>query len=268
MKKIFFSLFVVLVSFPVLSLAGVVVESNRSANDGSVTREKIQAEGDAVRVDSEGANAHTSIIFRKEKSLMWIIDHSKKSYQEMTKADFEKMGNAMKEAMNQMQKQMAAQLDKMPPAQRAEVEKMMKSGINQMPQAKTQVAKEIKKTGATQKVGDWTCEIYEMISDGKKDQTLCVANWNQLSATRDDFQAFESMADFFSDMAGGMGEAVGQSQKIMKDLMDKGIPVKQSFEGEGGSFVQEVSKIEKKSIEVSLFELPPGYTKESIPWPK
>lgn len=267
MKKIFFSLFVVLISFPVFSLAGVVVESQRSAGDGSITREKIQAEGNAVRVDSEGANAHTSIIFRKDKSLMWIVDHSKKTYQEMTKADFEKMAQAMKGAMNQMQKQMAAQLDKMPPAQRAEVEKMMKSG--QMPQAKTvEAAKEIKKTGATQKVGDWTCEIYEMISDGKKDQTLCVANWNQLSATRDDFQAFESMADFFSDLAGGMSQDVGQSQQIMKDLMDKGIPVRQSFEGGQGSFVQEVSKIEKKSIEVSLFELPQGYTKESIPWPK
>ncbi len=76
------------------------------------------------------------------------------------------------------------------------------------------------------------------------------------------------MADFLSQMAGEMGEEIGSSQKIMKDLMDKGIPVRQSYEGEGSPFVQEVIKIEKKSAETALFDLPQGYTKQSIPWPK
>jgi len=262
MKKLTFFLFLSFISFDLH--AGVVMESTR-VEKGSVTpsNETVQAEGEAVRIDSKGPDGNQTVIFRKDKQLMWMIDNDKKVYHEMTKADFEKMGSYMNDAMAQAQKEMDAQLAQMPAAQRAQVEAMMKQNMPKMPQQAVSAPTQYKKIASGEKIGAWTCDKYDLMEGQNKVATMWVADWAQLGVTRADFAAFESMADFFSKMS-GMQQAMGEAQKEMKEMMAMGLPIKQSFDVSPG-FEQQLVKLEKKSIDATVFDLPADYKKEAIP---
>ena len=63
-----------------------------------------------------------AMIFDGGKQVLYIVDPARKTYMEMTKADADRLGAQVQGAMAQMQ----AQLEKLPPAQRAQMEAMLK----------------------------------------------------------------------------------------------------------------------------------------------
>ena len=89
-----------------------IVERTTTAGVARTTR--IQIEPQRMRVETESTGPGQMIVFDGAKQVMWMIDPSRKSYSEMTKADVDRMGSQVSGMMAEMQKQ----LEGMPPAQR------------------------------------------------------------------------------------------------------------------------------------------------------
>ena len=104
----------------------------------------------------EHGGKKTAMIFDQAKQVMWMIDHSRGSYMEMTAADLQQMKQQMDSAMKQMEAQMA----QMPPEQRQMIEKMMKQkmGMAKPPS----ITVRVKSRG--EKVGSYVCTRYEVLS--------------------------------------------------------------------------------------------------------
>jgi hypothetical protein len=99
---------------------GVLI-AERTSVGGSAQTHQIQIERTRIRTEMSG-DAHRIVIFDGGKEVLWMLDPAKQTYNELTKADFERLGAQMQGAMAMMQSQLA----NLPPAQRAQIEAMMK----------------------------------------------------------------------------------------------------------------------------------------------
>src|SRR5436190_21410387 len=76
---------------------------------------QMQMDKNHMRAEVSGANgAKQVVVFDGTRQVLLVIDSDKKTYNEITKADIDKLGAQMGDAMSQMQSQLA----NLPPAQR------------------------------------------------------------------------------------------------------------------------------------------------------
>lgn len=109
----------------------------------------------------------------------------------------------------------------------------------------------ITKTGRTDKVAGYSCDIITMSEPGKRDRTeFC-------------------MSKGLTFLGMGMGPFSGLGGSEYGDLLKEGFPLRmQSFDGRGAEIMKmEATRIEKKSEPDSDFEVPPGWTKLASPSP-
>ena len=130
-------------------------------------------------------------IFDGGKQVLYIVDPARKTYMEMTKADVDQLSAQLQGAMAQMK----AQLEKLPPAQRAQMEAMMK-GVQRT------------RTGSDT-VGRWTCDKYDLTQGGRKIGEVCTVNATTLGfgttdATRIVTAASELARNAFRYAGGGV----------------------------------------------------------------
>ena len=97
-----------------LAASGLLVVEKTTSGD-TIRTSQIQIEQHRMRAEVAGGAGPTSrvVIFDGAKQVLWLVDPAKKSYNEMTKADADRMGGQLQDAMSQMQ----AQLANLPPAQ-------------------------------------------------------------------------------------------------------------------------------------------------------
>jgi len=109
----------------------------------------------------------------------------------------------------------------------------------------------ITKTGRTDKVAGYSCDIITMTEPGKRDRTeFC-------------------MSKGLTFLGMGMGPFSSMSGSEYGDLMKEGFPLRvQSFDATGAEIMKmEATRIEKKSEPDSDFEVPAGWTKLASPSP-
>lgn len=215
-------------------------------------------------VDSNGFKtdievpASTSVIFRKDKGLLWILNHADKTYMEMTPAQL----TAMTSQMDTMMKQMEEQMKNMPPEARAQVEEMMK---NKEPAKKVPVETTYKKIGS-ETIGAWAVDHYEGIQGATKIKEVWVATWDKLGITRGDMAVLESYGEFFKDFMKNTdsNDDFADSKKMFDTL--GGFPIKTvTFEKGSAPSTSLVQDIKKENLDPNLFNLPAGYTKQASP---
>jgi hypothetical protein len=185
-------------------------------------------------------------IVRLDQSKIYNLMPGDKSYSEMSFSDMEgaakKTGGEMDARMQEMKKG----LESMPPEQRQMAEQMMGRMMNKSPESPIQV----EKTGETKSISGFNCTKYVLKQGDKEMATI----W----ATKD-LKEFESMKDDFREFAKGM-MAMNPLAKSLRDGMQKveGFPI-QTDMAQGMKTV--VTKVEKRSIAASEFEIPSGYKK-------
>lgn len=202
-------------------------------------------------VTEDGKNA---IIVRLDKAKMLMVDHGKKTYQEMTFAEMESMMKGANSQMQQAMKQMEKELAGMPAEQRKMIEQMM--GKNPMPTVKEEMKASVKKTGETKKIGNYACTKYVLKDAGKEIATI----W----ATKDlgDFKTMQrDMEEFGKRMAAMMPENLASRVDRGTALID-GFPVHTEMK-DGTSIT--VTSVEKCSTPAAEFEAPSGYKKDKSP---
>jgi hypothetical protein len=230
----------------------------RVTSGANPTTTQTQVEATRLRTELTDQNGLAQIvIFDGQKQVLYIVDAAKKSYFEMTKADLDRLQAQMQGMMAQMQ----AALEKMPPAQRAQMEALMKGRMGGI--AATAPKIESKRVG-TDKVGRWTCDKYEVLMNGEKTSDVCTVDPSALGFTAKDFEVSRQLASFFSALVPQMAAQVAVVGRVEAQGF-AGFPVRSTVTVAGRTVTTEVVEASRQTFPDSLFAVPAGFTKQSPP---
>ena len=247
---------ILLLWFTATVRAGVVIqqEGGEAGSDKPKQKVTLYIESGKIRVDGqESGQKKYAMIFDGDKQVMWILSPDEGTYQEMTAAQVQQMGDQM----GQMMRQMEAQLAQMPPDQRQMVEGMMRQQMGGGGAAPPAVI--VQEKGSGEKVGPYTTTHYQILSNGQLNQEVWAASADQVHLQESDFKAFQGLAKFFEPLR---RNAPKGSWTIPDIQQIKGLPVRTiMYEGQKPSYEWSVTNVEQRSIESSQFTLPPNLKK-------
>lgn len=195
---------------------------------------------------STGDQGSEIMIMRLDQSKMYTVTPGDKSYSEMSFAELEgamkKTGSEMDARMQEMKKR----LESMPPEQRQMAEQMMGRFMNKSPES----AMQVEKTSETKSISGYNCTKY-VVKQGDKEMATIWATkeLKEFESMKNDFQEFAKRMMAMNPMARNLGESM---QNV------EGFPI-QTDMPQGMKTV--VTKVEKRSIAASEFDIPAGYKK-------
>jgi hypothetical protein len=237
--------------------AGVFVETvNRDIAAGTTTpKQKIYVQNGFGRfMDPEG---RSSLI---KGDTLYIIDDKDKSYIVMDKATMEQVAKKLNAQMEQLKQQMA----KLPPEQRAQLEQVLGgAGLGGAPRTV-----EVADTGKSDKVDGRACKLWDVTRDGVLDEQICVAPYSSLPGKENFSTVFGNFAKVFEEMAKSVPMLSGMmANEFSAQVKTNGYPVRQRAY-ENGKLINEETLVKtwrEEAIPASLFEVPAGYTRKSLP---
>jgi hypothetical protein len=179
--------------------------------------------------------------------------------------------------MEQVRQQMEAQMAGMPEAQRRMMEQMMAgrggmpgmAGIPGMGAPAPPVETEYRLLRSGEAVGSWSADLYEGTENGTKRWDVWAVDFSDVGISTEDFAAFEQLAAMVERMTGPLAESMG-------DLFDvpgsadgpgyDGVPVRRvSYRDGQATDRYEMTEISRDPIDPSMFELPAGLTRQTMP---
>jgi Domain of unknown function (DUF4412) len=188
--------------------------------------------------------------------VLWLIDEDKKTYNEMTKADVDRLGGQVQDAMAMVQ----AQLANMPPAQRAQIEAMMKGrGMTlAAPVQKT----EYRRAG-TDTVGKWACDKYEGFQNNQKTSEVCAVDPAAIGFSPADFEVSRQLGEFFRKLMPQNADQLFTFGKAEEQGFN-GIPVRRKTTVAGRETTVELTDFSRQTFPDSTFAVPSGFQKQDF----
>ena len=249
--------------------AGVVIQQQERQPEKPDQASTVTMYIDAgkLRVENKSPQGEDAVmIFDQSKQVMWMIDRKGGTYFEMTAADVQKMGQSMGQAMGQMaeaMKQMEAEMAQMPPEQRAMMEKMMKQPMGGMGQPAAAPKVTVQEKSQGEKVGQYVCTLYDVLTNGQRTQEVCAAPLDQAFLQPPEYQTFQAMAEFYEPLRRNAPQS--QQWGVSGASQIKGFPVRwRSYEGQRMVSEWAVVKSERQSLSGDLFVLPSGLKKQDM----
>jgi len=249
--------------------AGTVIQQEGGEPGGNQPKQKITLYIDAgkLRVDGQNPDGKKFImIFDQDKQVVWNILPDNGTYMEMTPAQMEAMSAQMSQAMQKMQ----AQLAQMPPEQRKMMEEMMKRGMGGAASAAPTVT--VQEKGKGEKVGPFATTHYEVQTNGQRSSEVWAASPSELHLQDSDFKTFQAMAKFYEPLTRNLESLTRNVPKgswspgPMQQI--QGFPVRTvTYEGPRAAHEWSVTNVGQRSLESSLFTLPPGLKKQEMMGP-
>lgn len=186
-------------------------------------------------------------IFRLDKEVLYTIDYDQKEYSEMTFAELDAF---VKQANSELEGQMAElkiHLADIPAEQQEAMEQMMG---NQAKAGSEETKIDVTKTPEMKSINGYSCTKYILKEDGKEMGSIwTTTNIPDFSSMQKDFKEFSQR------LASQMSMKGSQMAEAMKNV--EGFPIQTTIAG----FTTTVTKIEKRSVTASEFEVPSGYKK-------
>lgn len=241
-------LYVVIALLLASSLTAGVYMTGTVKDEGKAGKMEMFAEKDRLRFQTTGEMGDQIFIYRGDLDKFWMVDNGK--YMEMTKEDMKQMGAQMDDAMKMMEEKMQG----LPDDQKKLMEQYMKG---KMPgQSMGQATKTVWKKVGNERINKWECTKFQS-NDGK---TTWTVDPEKIGLTRDDFQVFESVQEFFSEF---MKENDSFLKYAATDGSDglSGFPVKSISSGQEHL----INEIAKKTLDGNLFELEKKWEKRDMP---
>jgi hypothetical protein len=228
---------------------------------------EVSVEGNALRLEGStpGTEESGSLIYKGGIEELTAIDHQSKQYYVIDQETMEQMIGQVSGAMQQME----AALAELPPEQRAMAERMMKQRMPQMqPEVQLQT---LQKTGETETINGYECEIYDVMESGRKTRDMCVAPWDSIEGGAEFAEVMVEMADFFEAMRKGFSKGgadlMGSRSEVFSHMRDiNGFPVRSRGYNKAGKLANESVLIssEKRNIDPAIFAPPAGYQQSSL----
>ena len=227
------------------SAVGIVL-TQRVTSGGTPMTVRVHIDATRMRTEMASPTGVANVtIFDGGKQVLYMVDPARKTYSEMTKADVDRLSAQLQLGAAQMQ----SQLEKLPPAQRAQLEGMMK-GVERT------------RTGSDQ-VGRWTCDKYDLTMNGQKIGEVCNVSLATLGFGAADFDVMRQMRAFYSGMAPPMvGQLPGPGG--IDPVGGSDFPVKTVLMVPGGTATTEVIEAGRQTFSDALFAVPAGFTKQDI----
>ncbi len=262
-------------------LAAVVILLALQPSVGSadmVLSEKTELVGGMQGQQTAGKRSSESTTYLKGKKIrtetegrIWVLDFDKdklitinpadKTYTEMSLQDLKQAQKQAMEWMKSLRAQMEEKLKKMPPESREAMQKKLDSLPAGMFGDEKPAKITVKATGKKEKINGFPCQEYEVYEDGE----LSTQYWLAPSVST---QAFDAYQKELSEWLEGMGPLGANRLKEWEYIRDKGFPIKvtrvKPLAGKI-SFDREISKVEEKSLDASLFQPPEGYKRVEAP---
>jgi hypothetical protein len=241
-------------------LAAFVLSGAVAAADSRIQYKSTEGSGTAIETILVGSgrirsdSGTQSVIIAPADNFMLAIDHSRKTFMRMTKADLE----AMAKSIGEMMKQMEAALANMPPEMRGRAMGMMRGGPSMQPSVTTD-------TGETATVGGKSCRIFRRTSENKVLSEYCLANPASLGLPAADQKTLAGALAFMEGLmkaieAGPLGR-VADATPFHNGM----VPLRTTqFEGTTRRTSEFVSAA-PANLPAATFDVPEGYKEEKMP---
>jgi hypothetical protein len=231
--------------------AGVVVHmgGKGSADSAPKNQQILYAQDGLLRVDKLDDQGGVRDFTLMRDGAIWNVDPQKHTFRKFDK-------NAVATQQNEMSDRMKALMQNMPPERRAALEQRMKA----MQQETHDYA--LTDSGHSERVGAYSCEIWQAARDGKPVTEYCVVPKGSLPGGDELVTATHKASSIAAEVASAspqMARAIAPIYTIYGKL--DGFPV-MTRHISGGQTRDEivVTGIEKQSLPADRFAIPKGYT--------
>jgi len=249
--------------------AGVhlTLESVHDLDTAAVETAQLWIEGDRVRLESTRAGATApdqALIFHGDTQQLWQIDIDGRRYTRIDRKQLEALGLQLAAARREAETRLAG----LPPEQRAVVARML--GMNAVDAA--QVSEDTRKTERREEVAGRSCEVFELLRNGRLRGDACVVSWQAVGLEQSDFRVFEQLGEFQQAIRRSVGAlasgdlVTSQPFTVFDEL--GGFPLRvRSLDQNGAGSETLFKSFDKVEIEPARFEPPTGYSEQPLPIP-
>ena len=239
----------------------LVISSTTLDQKGKPTTSKAYLKGDKMMVETGDEKQKQIMLFDADKEAMYIINHKKKEYTEMTKEDME----ALSAMMQQQFAVMEQQLEMLPEKQREMVRKQMAAamGTGQKPAEFSLEEKGVQ-------VKEWKADKYVGKSDQQKQSEIYIASYSALGQEAKDFEALGKFFDLMKEYMQGMTKNMpSMSLGFFSENMPgykEGIPVKTVMYNNKQEPISTtmLDSIGKEEVSKESFSVPEKYKKQKL----
>lgn len=215
---------------------------------GDAALSRIELSGNRMRTDA----GNVSMLFDGSSNRMIVLMHDKKKYMDM-----EKMAETAGAAMAKAQ----AALANLPPAQRAMIEQQMGKHMPGMGGASIDVS--ITPTGAKDRVGSYSCDVYATSINGKRSSESCLTSLAAAGISSADAaamrKAFEQLKALTEKMSAGMFKSP------LGGMPTDRFPVRiTNYENGRAGATVELKSLTTSNVPAADFSIPAGYTEQSM----
>lgn len=238
----------------VSSLTAGLYMNGTTKNRGKMSKMEMFAEKDRLMFRMTGEMGEQIFIYRGDLDKFYTVNNGK--VMEMTKDDMKQMGAQMDEASKMMDEKMQGLSDD----KKKLIEQYMKGKMSGQDMGQADKSKTVWKLIGKEKVNNWECQKFQS-NDG---QTAWTIDPEKLGLTKDDFQVFDSVQEFFSETMKDNDSFLKYSSTDDSDGLS-GFPVK-SISDDGDEHL--INEITKKKLDPKLFELDKRWEKQEKPMMK
>jgi hypothetical protein len=263
MKKIFSPIFtclcLLLCSSSLLAQDVLLITSEMLDKKAKSTVNRVYLTADKVLMESDDKNSVTTL-YDATKEEMYLIDHKKKEYTLMDKAELAALNAQMKEAAKQMEQSM----QQMPESQR----KMMEEQMSKIMGSKEPITYE--KELAQAAVKNWKSTKYTGKSGDKLRHEVYVVSYKELGEDKDKFGALVSLYNLLQNQLQEMSRNMpGITAFSMPDMLpggEEGLPVKSVYYDVQGQpeITSTMNSIEETTLAADKWQVPPKYKQKKL----
>jgi hypothetical protein len=230
----------------------VTVEGRREPS-GKTDRSVVRLDGGRVRVDLE--TQRESLVYQKDKKLLWSIDHEERTYSEIDQQSALETAESAAKAEESVRAGAAS----LPPAARATAEDLLDRTLG--PKGKAPKL-ELRESKLRDTVRGVPCRERELLQDGALIARICEARYEDAGVTREALSPVFELASVAKQAAPLFPPSTRAGAVAALDLLARleGFPMRVlSYEDGQLTHVAQVTEIAKRPTPPGTFQIPAGY---------
>lgn len=239
----------------------LVISSTTLDQKARATTSKMYLKDNILVAEEQEKKDKTTVMFDADKEMLYIIDHKKKEYIEMTRQDMEALNEMLQQQLAAMEQQLAM----LPENQRKMIQEQMGAAFG----GKQQTAEySLEESGVS--VKEWKADKYVGMTEGQKQSEIYVASYNELGQDPENFQSLEKFFETIKNYIQGMSKSFsGAGISFFSESMPgykTGVPVKTVLYNSKGEVISTtmIDSLTEETVEENLFQLPQDYKKKKM----
>ena len=218
----------------------------------------------AEPVRKAGEPASRRVIYRAAEDLAWLVDVERRSYFQLDPASAEKSAAQVAGVRGGL----AQGIELLPPEQQAAARELLGDLAEEPPSAPLPELR-LRALGEPGSYAGIACARHDVLAGDRRLAVVCLGEYGKGLPPRERVAAIGSLGGFLRRTLTPLARqfpdlrplaALGALERL------PGFPLAlRSFEDRGGARLAEATRVEEAAVDPSLFELPAGFTRSSVP---